>query len=366
MIYGALVSGLSTKTGEENIAIWDLAQSLKKSPALMEIALSSAPLEQILDELRASPESGEFSVLFSNFIAQYGHRGGAERDAFHPRYRHQPARVLLPVRSMLLLDEDSSPASVEHKLAARMQETRARCLRELRKGPMGFIRAPIFGWFVELVQQWMYYRDFERWYNDKTMARPHDFLHALGRRFVRRGIVKEVKDAFFLSKDELIWADEGSLSPRDAQNRIRGRRSVYQRYSEREPPKYIQGWRTFDDETLSDDGHGLRGIGASRGVATGRARVCRKLEEIGKVEKGDILVTVATDPGWTTVFSFIGGVVVESGGVVAHAVLISREYGLPCVANLAQACVLIPDGAMITVDGGTGRVVIHADDESAA
>lgn len=58
-------------------------------------------------------------------------------------------------------------------------------------------------------------------------------------------------------------------------------------------------------------------------------------------------------------FSIIGGVVVETGGVVAHAVMISREYGLPCMANLTRACERIPDGALVTVDGTTGRVMIH-------
>ena len=87
--------------------------------------------------------------------------------------------------------------------------------------------------------------------------------------------------------------------------------------------------------------------------------MCRSLDDIDRVEKGDILVTVATDPAWTTVFSIIGGVVVETGGVVSHAVMISREYGLPCVANLARACDAIPDGRMITIDGSSGRVVIH-------
>ena len=91
--------------------------------------------------------------------------------------------------------------------------------------------------------------------------------------------------------------------------------------------------------------------------------MCRELSEIASVQAGDILVTVATDPGWTAVFSMIAGVVVETGGVVAHAVMISREYGLPCVANLARACDLIPDGAIITVDGRTGRVKIHESDE---
>ena len=62
----------------------------------------------------------------------------------------------------------------------------------------------------------------------------------------------------------------------------------------------------------------------------------------------------------------IAGVVVETGGVVAHAVMISREYGLPCVANLARACDLIPDGAIITIDGQTGRVKIHDAEQAEA
>jgi phosphohistidine swiveling domain-containing protein len=57
---------------------------------------------------------------------------------------------------------------------------------------------------------------------------------------------------------------------------------------------------------------------------------------------------------------------VETGGVVAHAVMISREYGIPCVAHLPHATDLIPDGALITVDGGSGRVIIHDDEPQPA
>ncbi len=142
---------------------------------------------------------------------------------------------------------------------------------------------------------------------------------------------------------------------------MRARRRVYGRYTHNEPAKYIRGWEKFDDGQ-PDDGEGLRGTAASAGVITGRARVCRTLNEINKVEKGDILITVATDPAWTTVYSFTGGVVVETGGVVSHAVMISREYGIPCVANLSRACDLIPDGGLITVDGNTGRVIIHEEE----
>jgi phosphohistidine swiveling domain-containing protein len=357
--YGALISGLASKTSDENIAIWKLAKVLAKSPELTSIALADEPLDVLLQTLKASPEAGEFNTRLEGFIKEYGHRGGAERDPYHPRYRHQPHQVLVPVRSMIKLDETSSPEVKEHQNAELMRSTKDQCLKALRDAPLGFVRAPFFAWLLELVQQWMYYRDFERFYNDMTMCRPRDWLTALGRRFVSRGLIKQVDDIFFLGKEEVIWADEGKLATRDIDHRVRSRRRVYARYTNHEPPKFIRGWRFFNDEQSIEGGIGLRGIPASSGVVTGRARVCRKLDEIGKVEKGDILVTVSTDPGWTTVFSFIGGVVVETGGVIAHAVMISREYGLPCVANVTSACNLIPDGAIITVDGTNGQVVIH-------
>jgi pyruvate,water dikinase len=184
-------------------------------------------------------------------------------------------------------------------------------------------------------------------------------LTKVGRMFVERGLLKDSEDVFFLGIQEVMLADGGNLSAQEIEVRVRSRRRVYERYTHKEPPKYIRGWETFDDDQLPDDGQGLRGMAASSGVVTGRARVCRSLSEMSRVEKGDILITIATDPAWTTVFSIIGGVVVETGGVVSHAVMISREYGIPCVANLTQACDLIPDGRTITVDGSSGRVVVH-------
>jgi pyruvate,water dikinase len=59
------------------------------------------------------------------------------------------------------------------------------------------------------------------------------------------------------------------------------------------------------------------------------------------------------------VFSIIAGVIVETGGPLAHATLVSREYGIPCVTNVNRATERIPDGAMITLDGNAGRILLH-------
>jgi pyruvate,water dikinase len=377
-IYSSLVGGIQSKTTEENVALWTLSRSFACSPALLDLLRTTADAD-LLDALGGTDEGRAFRTELDAFIEAYGHRGGAERDAFHRRWRDNPAGVFQSVRLMVDLDDEQSPAEHAQRLDARMRETKARCLEQLRNGPdeLGDFewlarfhaltgqprgtRAELFEWFVEHVQDWYYYRDFERFHNDKNMARNRYHLTAIGRKFLAAGLVLDEEDPFFLGKDEILAAGAGELSAGQVQTRVRVRRKVYEKYSRQEPPKYLRGWEAFDDDMIDVEG-ALAGIGASTGVVTGRARVCRDLAEISKVRPGDILVTVATDPGWTTVFSIVSGVVVETGGVVAHAVMISREYGLPCVSNLSKACDSIPDGALITVNGSTGRVVIHEEE----
>jgi pyruvate,water dikinase len=374
LLYNRLVAGLQTKTGEENIAVWNLSRSVRRSAQLREL-VETRDGDEVLAALDGSEDGRAFRVELDDFLARYGHRGGAERDAYHPRWRHRPSLVFHSIRPMLALEDSESPEHHEVRMREQMLATRADCTTRLRGltglGEFGWLdeilsftgrragdRAELFEWFVGVVQDWFYYRDFERFYNDKTMSRSGDLYRAIARRFIAKGLLTAVDDVFYLGRQEMLLADAGALSAKQIEQRVRTRRRVYDKYSHQEPPKYIRGWQTFDDDQLDADGS-LRGIGASSGTVTGRARVCRELAEISKVERGDILVTVATDPGWTTVFSIIGGVVVETGGVVAHAVMISREYGLPCVANLGRACDLIPDGATITVDGTAGRVYVH-------
>jgi pyruvate,water dikinase len=359
LIYNKLVSGLQTKTGEENIALWNLSRKVRKSSWLKAIAFEDN-IDDPLLRLQEHEDGRVFVPDFQTFLAMYGHRGGAERDAYHPRWHHQPGLIFEAMRPMLEIEDHESPEAHEVKLREQMLMTRGAMEEKLSGGAFGPSQVAFFKWFVDLVQDYFYYRDFERFYNDKTMSRSRDLYAHIARRFSAKGLLEIDEDIFFLGRQEMLLADRGDLTAGQVAVRVRSRRRTFEKYSDREPPKYIRGWTFFDDDVVNTDG-ALVGIAASSGRVTGRARVCRKLSEISKLRKGDILITVATDPGWTTVFSIIGGLVVETGGVVAHAVMISREYGLPCVSNLGRACDLIPDGAFITVDGSTGHVVILED-----
>jgi pyruvate,water dikinase len=102
----------------------------------------------------------------------------------------------------------------------------------------------------------------------------------------------------------------------------------------------------------------VSGIGASPGVVTGRARIVRGLEEADDLQEGDILVCPSTSPPWTPYFAVVRGIVTNSGGVLSHAAIEAREYGIPAVVGTLRATDLIPDGATVTLDGAAGTVTI--------
>jgi pyruvate,water dikinase len=125
---------------------------------------------------------------------------------------------------------------------------------------------------------------------------------------------------------------------------------------------YLQRGRDVDLEFSGATGDELpagvfRGAGTSGGTVEGRARVVRELNDIGRVQEGDILVTHSTDPGWTPVFLMLKGIVLETGGMLAHGSCLAREYGMPAV-QLNKAMRLIPDGATIRMNGDNGSIVI--------
>jgi len=100
----------------------------------------------------------------------------------------------------------------------------------------------------------------------------------------------------------------------------------------------------------------LMGTGASKGVATGTAKVVRQLSESDKLEPGDILVCQMTMPAWTPLFSTVRAVVADSGGVLSHCAIVAREYGIPCVVGTIVGTQRIRDGQRLTVDGAKGIV----------
>jgi pyruvate,water dikinase len=105
-----------------------------------------------------------------------------------------------------------------------------------------------------------------------------------------------------------------------------------------------------------EDSKTLSGFAGSGGVAEGPARVVLKVEDISSIQEGEILVCTITSPSWTPVFNKIRAAVSDIGGMMSHAAIVSREYGLPAVVGTGWATTKIKTGQRRRVDGNTGVV----------
>jgi pyruvate,water dikinase len=117
----------------------------------------------------------------------------------------------------------------------------------------------------------------------------------------------------------------------------------------------LETWLRADD---TDAGREIRGFAASNGIAEGTARVVKSVEEIGRLQNGDILVCQITNPTWAPIFQKIAGAVSDIGGSMSHAAIVAREFGLPAVVGTGSATSRIRDGQRIRVDGARGIVTL--------
>ena len=100
----------------------------------------------------------------------------------------------------------------------------------------------------------------------------------------------------------------------------------------------------------------VKGIPASPGSAEGTAKIIMSLDDVGKFEPGDVLVTQATSPAWTPLIACANAVVTDIGGTLSHAAIVCREYGIPAVVGTTNGTQLIKNGQVIEVDGATGVI----------
>src|SRR3989344_2821664 len=100
----------------------------------------------------------------------------------------------------------------------------------------------------------------------------------------------------------------------------------------------------------------VRGLGASPGVGTGKVKIIKDMSELSKVEKGDVLVTRMTSPDMVPAMRKAVAIVCDEGGITAHASIVSRELGIPCIVGTEKITQLVHDGDLITVDGTNGVV----------
>jgi pyruvate,water dikinase len=116
--------------------------------------------------------------------------------------------------------------------------------------------------------------------------------------------------------------------------------------------------QVFGSSEAKNEANVLFGLAASKGVYEGTARRIAGPSEFGRIVKGDVLITASTTEAFNILLPLLGGIVTDNGGLLSHAAIVSREYGIPGVVGTREATERIADGARVRVDGDAGEVTL--------
>ena len=359
-----LICGIpGNKAALEGEALFELAKRIRDS-ALLRRLFDEHPKAAFFNAVRASTQEDarNFTAAYDEFIHAHGHRGHQDRDFYYDRRVENPALDYDALCQLLNTDNPIHPSVLMDKLVRRREAVTAEICAKLRQLSFGATREKIFRFVADYCLRFLKYRDDERHYLDRlTYGKKKVFLE-IGRRMAAQGMLEAPDDFWFLARHELYDYLHGTAPVALCKAKMAARKRVFHRRNERlEPtPTWIRNDVPIDLSTAAvgtedlPDGT-LVGISTSHGIATGVSRIVPQLDQIGRVQNGDILVCNSTDPGWMSVFPKIRGLVLETGGMLAHGACLSREYGIPAV-QVRDAMRQVPDAVSITVDGNAARV----------
>ena len=169
------------------------------------------------------------------------------------------------------------------------------------------------------------------------------------------GVLSDRNDIWFTKIEDVRSFIDGKINVEELKRIIERNKVYYASFRHFKNENEIGS--SFAAGAEKRDEKALSGIGCSCFKATGIARVIHSLDETDRLREGDILITKFTDTGWTGKFAMLSGIVTEFGGILCHAAIVSREYGIPCVVCAENATKLIKDGDRITINGETGEII---------
>ncbi|MEM9134332.1 MAG: PEP-utilizing enzyme [Actinomycetota bacterium] len=358
-----LLAGLGdVESAAPSMAMWELGRLAAKSPELN--ALFDDGTGGLDGRIRAdgSEAAAEFVARFDEFLFAYGCRGPNEWESRSPTWETEPELALAAIDRMRLSDESQAPSARNAERTAE-REALGASIAAMIEGD-----AETHGQFLAALNAATVFMPGRERTKTNAIKLVHELrmgLHELGHRCTAAGTMNEHRDFGLLTRAELVEFVEGEsdidtteLARRaELMAEVAALQEPFLFHGER-PDMSAYPRRDAVDVTPTTEGEVVQGVPGCPGSYRGTARVVLDSHDPTALAPGDILIAPITDPSWTPLFVPAGAVVVDVGAPLSHAIIVSRELGIPCVVSATDATKRIPDGATIEVNGDTGQVTI--------
>ena len=342
-----------------SFALWDLSRAVRADARLT--AAFDKGEDGLLERLRT--DHPDFAIRFDAFVREFGYRGPSEWDIGVHTWETKPELPLALIGRLRQLDDSASPVLRREERADDAAAALAEALKILGSNSDAVQSLHLA---IASARRFGAWRERGKTNAVKVMHEVRAPLFELGRRLTARGEIDHPQQVFMALEPEL---DLLATHAADIADTLRERERQWRQLFEIEPPTFVVTGEPMppvaelsrkggSDVVTVRPGDVLAGAPASAGVARGRARVVTDTAQIAAFEPGEILIAPQTDPSWTPLFMVASGVVVDVGALISHAMIVSRELGIPCVAGVGEATKRIPDGTLLEVDGSSGKVTV--------
>jgi pyruvate,water dikinase len=365
---GRLQSSVDDRNWDSIEALWRMKEEAKGDSELLAAFHAGDSAGDVLRALDGTERGQRFvAERLLPYRLEFGNKAIWSHEFVYPTWREAPAPIVEAVRGYLESDYDY-PAALK-----AVKDDLDAAVYELMDGvPAGEGRDRLQAALDLSLRMNPLTPDHHFFIDQGTNAHVRLVLVAIGRRLAEQGTVDDPEDVMFLRYNELRLL---TASPQafDAKTLVSDRRDEREQAFAVRPPDWVgtvtESQLAFPYYTLwgfpekfhrppPERREELHGLAASPGVVEGNARLVSSLEQFDEVRDGEILVCRMTNPAWVVLFTKIGGLVTDAGGVAAHPAVVSREFGLPAVVGTSHATARIRTGDRVRVNGSTGVVEI--------
>ena len=318
---------------------------------LADAFLARGDTEALFARLEGSPAGLAWMERFRSFLDWNGQRCPREFDLSTPRWSEQPEMLLDLVRAHL---REPAKEGARARLERLGTERESAFDAAIREAPAW--RRPLLRHLARAATRHMPLREAGKHYLLFVFQRVRTLALELGARLTAGGELDAPEQILLLDLEELEDAAHGRLRGPALRRRTARAAEALRRWQDRPPRAFVRsdGVPVRSEPRVREDG-ALSGAGIATGVATGTVRVLREPDP-SALREGEILVVHLADPGWTPLFPRAGGLVMEVGGLLCHAAVVSRELGIPAVFGVTGALQRLEDGQRVRVDSHAGTV----------
>ncbi len=339
------INYLNLITGLQNIshlrpsyALWNLSRAIRNSKDRTFFLEKSAT--ELCDFYQSEQEMPFRKEIFE-ILQTYSYKSEKELQILVPNWDQQPMQVFATLSNFLTKDDDES--------IIRQNEEQ----HKVFQNEMSKVHSKRLQKEITNHRKLLWLREEFRDRSSQMYGIIRNIFWEIGLRMQRENTVSEVEDIFFLFPEEILELFEGRTAHLET---IRKNKIIHTSFRNFDRPNEIwveQGMvskKSFKSSKL------LHGIACSSGQIEGEAYVARSVSDAEKMPEGMIMVTKFTDPAWTVYFAKINGLITETGGMLSHGAIISREYGIPAILAVPDALELIKTGDRLRMNGSDGSI----------